>query len=133
MHDFKVGLLKILYFGNPVLLDKSIMERVIRICPKVFFPVEMDRYPEGMGILWTDLTTDPKVFYPRYSGKFLRGREKIGFRRRTPRMLETKGYGVFHVKGSLRLTASRKISHSAIWIVLSILPFVEWPSANLSS
>ena len=43
MHDFKIGLLKILYFGNPVLLDKSIMERVIRICPKVFVAVEMDR------------------------------------------------------------------------------------------
>ena len=103
LHDFKIGLLKILYFGNPVLLDKSIMERMLRICLKVFFSIEMDRYPKGMGILWTDLTTNSEVFHPGYPGKFLRGREKISFRRRTPRMLETKGYGVFHVKEGLRM------------------------------
>lgn len=74
MHDFKIGLLKILYFGNPVLLDKSIMERMLRICLKVFFSIEMDRYPKGMGILWTDLTTNSEVFHPGYPGKFLRGR-----------------------------------------------------------
>ena len=74
LDGFKIGLLKILYFGNPTLLDKSIMKRMIGVCPKVFVAVEMHRYTEGMRILRADLLTDLKVFYPGYSGQFAGGR-----------------------------------------------------------
>ena len=96
LHDFKIGLLKILYFRNPVLLNKSIMERMLGVCLEVFVTVEMYRYPEGMGILWTNLTTDPKVFHPGYSGQFLGCPKKIILSGRTCGMFEAKGYSVLH-------------------------------------
>ena len=65
LHGFKIGLLKILYFGNPTLLDKSIMKRMIGVCPKVFVVVEMDGQPKGMGILRTDLAANTENFSPR--------------------------------------------------------------------
>jgi hypothetical protein len=98
LHDFKIGLLKIFDLRNPVLLYKSIMERMLGVCLKVFVTVEMYRYPERMGILWTDLATDPKVFHPGYFGKFLGCRKKVSLSRRTCGMFNTKGYGVFHVQ-----------------------------------
>ena len=73
LHGFKIGLLKILYFGNPTLLDKSIMKRMIGVCPKVFVAVEMDRQSKGMGILRADLAANTEVFHPGYFGKFLQG------------------------------------------------------------
>ena len=97
LHGFKIGLLKILYFGNPTLLDKSIMKRMIGVCPKVFVVVEMDGQPKGMRILRTDLAANTEVF-TGYFDKFLQGREKISFLRRTRGMLKSKGYGVFHGK-----------------------------------
>jgi hypothetical protein len=95
-YDFKIRLLKILYFRNPVLLNKCIMERMLGICLEVFITVEMYRYPEGMGILWTNLTTDPKVFHSWYSGQFLGCLKKISLCGRTQRVFETEGYSVFH-------------------------------------
>ena len=68
LHGFEIGLLKILYFGNPTLLDKSIMKRMIGVCPKVFVVVEMDGQPKGMGILRTDLAANTKIFHPGYFG-----------------------------------------------------------------
>ena len=68
LHGFKIGLLKILYFGNPTLLDKSIMKRMIGVCPKVFVAVEMHRQAKGMGILRTDLAANTEVFHSRYFG-----------------------------------------------------------------
>lgn len=103
LHGFEIGLLKILYFGNPTLLDKSIMKRMIGVCPKVFVAVEMDRQSKGMRILRADLAANTEVFHPGYFGKFLQGRKKISFRRRTRGMLKTKGYGVFHGKEELRM------------------------------
>ena len=50
LHGFEIGLLKILYFGNPTLLDKSIMERMIGVCSKVFWAFEMHRQTKAMGI-----------------------------------------------------------------------------------
>ena len=103
LHGLKVGLLKILYFGNPTLLDKSIMKRMIGVCPKVFVVVEMDGQPKGMRILRADLATNTEIFHPGYFGKFLQGRKKISFLRRTRGMLKAKGYGVFHGKEELRV------------------------------
>jgi hypothetical protein len=88
--------LEILDLRDPTFLDKSVMERMLAVCLKVFVAGEMDRYPEGMGILWTDLAADPKVFHPGYSGQFLGCRKKISLSGRTCGMFDTKGYSVFH-------------------------------------
>ena len=96
LHDFKIGLFKIFDRRNPVLLDKRVMERMLGVCLKVFVAVEMHRYPEGMGILWTDLAADLKIVNPRYSGQFLGSRKKISLFWRTSGMLQAKGYSVFH-------------------------------------
>ena len=73
LYDFKIGLLKILDLRYPAFLDKRVMERMLGVCLKVFVAVEMDRYPEGMGILRAHLAADLKIVNPRYSGQFLGG------------------------------------------------------------
>jgi hypothetical protein len=65
--------LEILDLRDPTFLDKSVMERMLGICLGVFVAVEMHRYTEGMGILWTDLTADPKVLHPGDGGQSLGG------------------------------------------------------------
>jgi len=74
LHDFKIGLLKILYLRYPSFLNKGVMKRMPAVYLEVFVAVEMHRYTESMGILWADLLTDLKVFYPGYSGQFAGGR-----------------------------------------------------------
>ena len=87
LHGFEIGLLKILYFGNPTLLDKSIMERMIGVCSKVFVGCRNASTIQRYGNFQVP---------PGLREKSVSSGEPCG-------MLKAKGYGVFHTKEKLRM------------------------------
>ena len=100
------------------------MKRMIGVCPKVFVVVEMDGQPKGMRILRTDLAANTEVFTPGISTSSSKAERKSVSSGEPVECLSRKVTVCSMEKKSYECLLSM-ISHSAIWMVLSILPFVE--------